>query len=342
MEPLLTVQNLNTHFFTDNGVVRSVDGVTFTVNEGETIGIVGESGSGKSVTALSIMHLLPYKIGKVVDGSIMFGNEDLVQLTEKKMRKIRGNDIAMIFQEPMTSLNPGFTIGNQIGEAIRLHKKLSRKEAKKRSVELLKEVGIPGAEQMVDEYPHKLSGGMRQRVMIAMALACNPKILIADEPTTALDVTIQAQILELIQKLKRESNTSILMITHDLAVVSEICDRVIVMYAGRVIEEADVTTLFESPAHPYTKGLIDSMPSLEEEVEWLKTIKGNVPIPSEMPIGCKFAPRCQYAIERCTVEEPELLDIGDGQKSRCFLAEEVKNEDAITGSERLESSLSYR
>lgn len=341
MKPLLTVQNLKTHFFTDNGVVRSVDGVTFTVNEGETIGIVGESGSGKSVTALSIMHLLPYKIGKVVDGSITFGDEDLVHLKEKKMREIRGNDIAMIFQEPMTSLNPGFTIGNQIGEAIRLHKKLNRKEARNRSIELLTEVGIPRADQMVDEYPHKLSGGMRQRVMIAMALACDPKLLIADEPTTALDVTIQAQILDLIRKLKKESNTSILMITHDLAVVSEICDRVIVMYAGRVVEEANVKTIFESASHPYTKGLIESMPSIEEEVEWLKTIKGNVPIPSEMPPGCKFAPRCKYATERCMEEEPELKDIGEGQKSRCFFAEEVKNEGAVTGSERLESTLSY-
>lgn len=341
LKPLLSVQNLKTYFFTDNGVVRSVDGVTFTVNEGETIGIVGESGSGKSVTALSIMHLLPYKIGKIVDGSITFGDEDLVRLKEKKMRGIRGNDIAMIFQEPMTSLNPGFTIGNQIGEAIRLHKKLNRKEARKRSIELLTEVGIPRADQMVDEYPHKLSGGMRQRVMIAMALACNPKVLIADEPTTALDVTIQAQILDLIQKLKKESHTSILLITHDLAVVSEICDRVIVMYAGQVIEEANVNTIFESASHPYTKGLIESMPSIEEEVEWLRTIKGNVPIPSEMPQGCKFAPRCKYATERCMEEEPELRDIVKGQKSRCFFAEEVKNESAAIGSERLESTLSY-
>ncbi|MFS0574312.1 ABC transporter ATP-binding protein [Sporosarcina sp. 179-K 3D1 HS] len=330
MKPLLTVQDLKTHFFTDNGVVRSVDGVTFAVHEGETIGIVGESGSGKSVTALSIMNLLPYKTGSIVDGSITFGNTDLVQIKEKEMRKIRGNDIAMIFQEPMTSLNPSYTIGNQIGEAIKLHKKVDRKEARKRSIELLKQVGIPNAERMVDEFPHKLSGGMRQRVMIAMALACDPKLIIADEPTTALDVTIQAQILELIQKLKQESNTSILMITHDLAVVSEVCDRVIVMYAGRVIEEADVRTIFESPSHPYTKGLIDSMPSIENEVEWLNTIKGNVPIPSEMPAGCKFAPRCQYAFDRCTTEEPELEEIGSGQKTRCFIAKEVKHEVVVT------------
>lgn len=330
MKPLLTVQNLKTHFFTNNGVVRSVDGVSFQVNEGETIGIVGESGSGKSVTALSIMNLLPYKVGNIVEGSILFENTDLVQIKEKEMRKIRGNDIAMIFQEPMTSLNPSYTIGNQIGEAILLHKKVSRKEARKRSIELLNQVGIPNAERMVDEFPHKLSGGMRQRAMIAIALACDPKLIIADEPTTALDVTIQAQILELIQKLKKESNTSILIITHDLAVVSEICDRVIVMYAGRVVEEADVRTMFTSASHPYTKGLIESIPSIDSEVEWLKTIKGNIPIPSEMPKGCKFAPRCNHAIDRCKTEEPDLVDIGNGQKSRCFIAKEVKHEVAIT------------
>ncbi|WP_153731774.1 ABC transporter ATP-binding protein [Sporosarcina obsidiansis] len=340
MKPLLTVSGLKTHFFTDEGVVRSVDGVSFIVSEGETIGIVGESGSGKSVTALSIMNLLPYKKGKIVEGDIMFQDQSLVGLKPKEMRAIRGNDIAMIFQEPMTSLNPGYTIGDQISEAIRLHKKVRRKEARKRSVDLLTEVGIPNAERMVDEYPHKLSGGMRQRVMIAMALACDPKLLIADEPTTALDVTIQAQILELIQKLKNDSNTSILMITHDLAVVSEVCDRVIVMYAGRVVEEASVKEIFESPSHPYTKGLIDSIPSIDVEVEWLKTIKGNVPIPSQMPTGCKFSPRCQYAMERCTKEEPELTRFESGQKSRCFLAKEVKDETTIIRSQELEVALS--
>lgn len=323
MEPLLSVQNLKTHFFTDNGVVRSVDGVNFTVNEGETLGIVGESGSGKSVTALSIMQLLPQRKGKIVEGSILFQDVDLAKLNEKKMRKIRGNEIAMIFQEPMTSLNPSYTIGNQIGEALRLHMKLNRKEAEKRSIELLEQVGISRAEKIVKDYPHRLSGGMRQRVMIAMALACNPKLIIADEPTTALDVTIQAQILELIQQMKRESNTSIMMITHDLGVVSEVCDRVIVMYAGRVVEEADVKTLFTSPSHPYTQGLINSIPTLEEEVEWLETIPGNVPIPSEMPEGCKFASRCKFAMEECLQAEPELYDIGPDQKSRCFLAKEV-------------------
>ncbi|MBU8918340.1 ABC transporter ATP-binding protein [Bacillus sp. FJAT-29953] len=330
MEPLLSVQNLKTHFFTDNGVVRSVDGVSFTVNEGETLGIVGESGSGKSVTALSIMQLLPPRKGKIVEGSIRFEDVELTKLTDKKMRKIRGNEIAMIFQEPMTSLNPSYTIGNQIGEALRLHMKLNRKEAEERSIELLTQVGIPRAEKIVKDYPHRLSGGMRQRVMIAMALACNPRLIIADEPTTALDVTIQAQILELIQQMKKKSNTSIMMITHDLGVVSEVCDRVIVMYAGRVVEEADVKTIFSSPSHPYTKGLIESIPTLEEEVEWLETIPGNVPIPSEMPEGCKFASRCKFAMEECLNAEPELYEIDPGQKSRCFLAKEVKHAVTVT------------
>lgn len=330
MQPLLSVQNLKTHFFTDNGVVRSVDGVSFTVNEGETLGIVGESGSGKSVTALSIMQLLPPRKGKIVEGSIRFEDVDLTKLTDKKMRKIRGNEIAMIFQEPMTSLNPSYTIGNQIGEALRLHMKLNRKEAEERSIELLTQVGIPRAEKIVKDYPHRLSGGMRQRVMIAMALACNPRLIIADEPTTALDVTIQAQILELIQQMKCKSNTSIMMITHDLGVVSEVCDRVIVMYAGRVVEEADVKTIFSSPSHPYTKGLIESIPTLEAEVEWLETIPGNVPIPSEMPKGCKFASRCKFAMEECLKAEPELYEIGRGQKSRCFLAKEVKHAVTVT------------
>jgi oligopeptide/dipeptide ABC transporter ATP-binding protein len=236
----------------------------------------------------------------------------------------------MIFQEPMTSLNPSFTIGEQIGETVRLHLKLNRKEAKKRSIELLQLVGIPRADEIVNEYPHQLSGGMRQHVMIAMALACSPKLLIADEPTTALDVTIQAQILELIQKLKKEGSTSIMMITHDLGVVSEVCDRVIVMYAGRVIEEAHVDTIFASPSHPYTAALIESLPSLDVEVEWLEVVSGNVPIPSEMPSGCKFAPRCKFAMERCLKEEPELIDIGNGQKSRCFLAKEDKKIAAAT------------
>jgi oligopeptide/dipeptide ABC transporter ATP-binding protein len=322
MKPLLEVEGLKTHFFTSDGVVRSVDGVDLIVGEGETVGVVGESGCGKSVTSLSVMRLIPSPPGKIVDGAIRFQGKDLAQVPESEMRSIRGNEIAMIFQDPMTSLNPVFTIGEQITETIRLHMKLDKKKAMERAVELLRQVGISRADQIVREYPHRLSGGMRQRVVIAMAMACNPKLLIADEPTTALDVTIQAQILDLMRSLKKEHGTSILMITHDLGVVAEMCERVIVMYGGKVVEEADVDTLFESPSHPYTKGLLQSIPSLDDEKEWLDSIPGNVPIPSEMPAGCKFAPRCQYAMDRCHAEEPVLYELENGQKSRCFLVEE--------------------
>lgn len=330
MKPLLNISGLKTHFFTAEGVVRSVDGVDIMIGEGETVGLVGESGCGKSVTSLSIMRLVPWPPGKIVEGSIMFQDKDIVCLSEAKMRDIRGNDIAMIFQDPMTSLNPVFTIGDQIVETIRLHMKLNKKKALSRAVDLLKQVGIPRAEQIVNEYPHRLSGGMRQRVVIAMAMACNPKLLIADEPTTALDVTIQAQILDLMRKLKKDNGTSILMITHDLGVVAEMCDRVVVMYGGKVVEEADVDTLFTAPSHPYTKGLLQSIPSIDQEKEWLDSIPGNVPIPSEMPEGCKFAPRCVYAVERCQTEEPTLYEIGNGQKSRCFLVEEGASYDGNT------------
>ncbi|WP_018132030.1 ABC transporter ATP-binding protein [Effusibacillus pohliae] len=321
MAPLLEIRGLKTYFFTDQGTVRSVDVVDLAVGHGETVGIVGESGCGKSVTSLSIMGLIPKPPGKIVDGSILFEGVDLLTLSEADMRRIRGNRISMIFQEPMTSLNPVFTIGDQICETLRLHTDLGKKEAKRRAVELLKEVGIPRAEQIADEYPHRLSGGMRQRVMIAMAMACQPKLLIADEPTTALDVTIQAQILDLMRKLKRENGTSILMITHDLGVVAEMCDRVVVMYGGKVVEEADVETIFYDPRHPYTIGLLKSIPSLDQEVEWLESIPGNVPFPSEMPDGCKFAPRCAFATDRCRQEEPELIELANGHKSRCFLTE---------------------
>lgn len=330
MKPLLNISGLKTHFFTAEGVVRSVDGVDIMIGEGETVGLVGESGCGKSVTSLSIMRLVPWPPGKIVEGSIMFQDKDIVCLSEAEMRDIRGNDIAMIFQDPMTSLNPVFTIGDQIVETIRLHMKLNKKKALSRAVDLLKQVGIPRAEQIVNEYPHRLSGGMRQRVVIAMAMACNPKLLIADEPTTALDVTIQAQILDLMRKLKKDNGTSILMITHDLGVVAEMCDRVVVMYGGKVVEEADVNTLFTAPSHPYTKGLLQSIPSIDQEKEWLDSIPGNVPIPSEMPEGCKFAPRCIYAMERCQTEEPTLYEIGNGQKSRCFLVEEGASYDGNT------------
>lgn len=322
MNPLLTVRNLKTHFFTGKEAVRSVDGVDFAIGKGETVGLVGESGCGKSVTSLSLMRLIPSPPGRIVCGSIQLEGQDLLQLSEAQMRNIRGNEIAMIFQDPMTSLNPVFTIGQQIIETIRLHMKLSKKEAADRSVMLLKQVGISRAEQIMNEYPHRLSGGMRQRVVIAMAMACNPKLLIADEPTTALDVTIQAQILDLMRTLQKENGTSILMITHDLGVVAEMCDRVIVMYGGKVVEEADVYTLFASPGHPYTKALLASMPSLDEEKEWLDSIPGNVPIPSEMPAGCKFAPRCVYAMDKCESAEPPLYELANGQKSRCFLVEE--------------------
>ncbi|UOF91295.1 ABC transporter ATP-binding protein [Fodinisporobacter ferrooxydans] len=324
MKPLLSIQNLKTHFFTDEGVVRSVDGVTIEIGAGETVGVVGESGCGKSITSLSIMRLIPQP-GKIVDGTIQFQDRDLLQLSEKQMRSIRGNEIAMIFQEPMTSLNPVFTIGDQLVETIHLHMKLNRKQALNRAVELLKQVGIPRASEIVHEYPHRLSGGMRQRVMIAMAMACNPKLLIADEPTTALDVTIQAQILDLMRKIQNESGTSILMITHDLGVVAEMCDRVIVMYAGKIVEQTDVKTLFKNPKHPYTQGLLASMPKLNERRERLASIEGQVPTPFTMPQGCKFAPRCPFATEQCLQAEPTLLQIeseSDPHQVRCWLHQE--------------------
>jgi oligopeptide/dipeptide ABC transporter ATP-binding protein len=298
MPPFLNVQGLKTHFFTDEGTYKSVDGVDFAIAEGETVGIVGESGCGKSVT-------------------VNFQGRNLLTLSEPEMRKIRGNEIAMIFQEPMTSLNPVFTVGNQIQETLRLHRHLKRKEAIERSIDLLRLVGIPRTEAMVSEYPHRLSGGMRQRVMIAMALACNPKLLIADEPTTALDVTIQAQILDLLRKLRNEHSSATIMITHDLGVVAEMCERVIVMYLGKVVEEADVRALFRSPRHPYTIGLLQCIPSLEREKEWLDSIPGNVPIPLAMPMGCRFEPRCPKASERCRQSEPDLLTVAPGHKVRC-------------------------
>lgn len=326
MNPLLTVKGLKTYFYTDEGVVKSVDGVDLVVSEGETVGIVGESGCGKSVTSLSIMRLFPSPPGKIVEGSIVFQDTDLVNAPEGRMRAIRGNDISMIFQEPMTSLNPVFTIGDQISETLRLHMKLKRKSAVKRAVELLKQVGLPRAEQIVHEYPHQLSGGMRQRVMIAMAMACNPKLLIADEPTTALDVTIQAQILDLMREIQKRSGTSIILITHDLGVVAEMCSRVIVMYAGRVVEETDVMSLFANPRHPYTQGLLQSIPQLGERKPRLASIPGNVPAPWEMPTGCKFAPRCPHASALCTQQEPSLKQVTDASEPhqvRCWLHEEA-------------------
>ncbi len=316
---MLKITGLKTYFFTDEGTYKAVDGVDFEIAQGETVGLVGESGCGKSVTALSVLRLIQSP-GKVVEGQIDFQKRNLLTLSEPEMRKIRGNDIAMIFQEPMTSLNPLFTIGNQIQETLKLHWHLKRKGAIERSIELLHLVGIPRAEAIINEYPHSLSGGMRQRVMIAMALACNPKLLIADEPTTALDVTIQAQVVDLMQKLKNESNSATILITHDLGLVAEMCERVIVMYAGKVVEEADVRTVFRNPMHPYTIGLLNCIPSLETEREWLDSIPGNVPIPLNMPKGCSFEPRCSQASELCRQKEPDLITVTSGHKVRCHNA----------------------
>jgi peptide/nickel transport system ATP-binding protein len=316
---ILEISNLKTYFFLDSGQVPAVNGVDFYIREGETLGIVGESGCGKSVTSLSIMRLLEHTPGRVVDGSIRFEGTDLLSLSENAMREIRGNEIAMIFQEPMTSLNPVFKIGDQIGEAVRLHLKLDKKQAREHVMNMLKLVGIPRAKEIMDEYPHQLSGGMRQRVMIAMAMSCEPKLLIADEPTTALDVTIQAQILDLMKKLKEEKGTAIMLITHDLGVVAEMCDRVVVMYAGKVVEEADVYEIFENPQHPYTKGLLNSIPKLRQKTDRLESIPGNVPIPANMPIGCKFAPRCSQAMDICWEQDPDLMQIAEGHQCRCFL-----------------------
>ncbi|NMB12874.1 MAG: ABC transporter ATP-binding protein [Firmicutes bacterium] len=317
-DKLLEVRGLKTYFYTEDGVVPAVDGVDFTIDKGETLGIVGESGCGKSVTSLSIMRLIPDPPGKIVDGEIIFEGFDLLKKTEAEMRKIRGNDISMIFQEPMTSLNPVFTIGNQIMEAIILHQNLDKGAAREKAIEMLHLVGIPSPDKRVDEYPHQLSGGMRQRVMIAMALSCNPKLLIADEPTTALDVTIQAQILDLMRHLRDEFGTSIMLITHDLGVIAELAERVVVMYAGKIVERADVKLLFGDPMHPYTLGLLGSIPKLTEQQERLQVIDGVVPDPAFMPQGCRFHPRCQEAREICKVQEPDLLQHKPGHEVACW------------------------
>lgn len=316
-QALLEISQLQLHFFMDKGVVKAVDGVDLTVREGEVVGLVGESGCGKSVTSLAVMGLVEAP-GKIVGGSIRFDGRDLTKLSHKEMRQIRGNEIAMIFQEPMTSLNPVFTIGNQMVEAVRLHRDVSKKEARAMALEMLKKVGI-SREGILDEYPHQLSGGMRQRVMIAMAMVCRPRLLIADEPTTALDVTIQAQILDLMRSLNREFGTAILLITHDMGVVAEMCDRVVVMYAGQVVEEADVRRMFRATQHPYTSGLLRSIPKLDERRKRLYSIPGNVPSPHRMPAGCRFAPRCDQVMEICREAEPELFAVEPGHLSRCWL-----------------------
>ncbi|HIX42114.1 peptide ABC transporter ATP-binding protein [Kurthia sp. 3B1D] len=321
---LLRVSELETTFFTDDGPVQAVDGVSFSLYEGEILGVVGESGCGKSVTSLSIMGLIPSPPGKITGGEIVYKDQDLTTFSQKEFRKIRGKDIAMIFQEPMTSLNPLFTIGSQLTEAISIHnKEWSKKQIRARAIEMMKLVGLPRAEELFKDYPHQLSGGMRQRVMIAMALVCDPAILIADEPTTALDVTIQAQILALMKDLNRRLNTAVMMITHDLGVVAETCERVVVMYGGKIVEEGLVDEIFKNPQHPYTKGLIQSIPDMRYKKQRLYAIPGNVPKPGSVTQGCRFAERCEFAFERCRLEEPMLYVVSPEHKSRCFLTEEV-------------------
>jgi peptide/nickel transport system ATP-binding protein len=322
-ERLLEVKGLKTHFFTDEGVVRAVDGVDFHIDKGETLGIVGESGCGKSVTALSIMRLIPQPPGRIVEGQILYNGRNLLDLTPAQIRKIRGKEISMIFQEPMTSLNPVFTCGEQIAEAIRLHEGLGRRDAMDKTVEMLRLVHIPNAERRVKEYPHQLSGGMRQRIMIAMALSCNPKLLIADEPTTALDVTIQAQILELLNELKAKLNMAVMLITHDMGVIAETAQRVVVMYAAQVAEEAEVGELFKEPLHPYTQGLLRSIPRIDlaaiQRVR-LQTIPGVVPtLRGEEKPGCPFAPRCSFAKPMHFENTPPLKEVRPGHKVACFL-----------------------
>ncbi|HEY0174411.1 MAG TPA: ABC transporter ATP-binding protein [Pyrinomonadaceae bacterium] len=322
MSHLLEVKDLRTQFPTRAGVVRAVDGVSFHVGEGELLGLVGESGCGKSITALSVMRLIG-EPGRIVGGEIRFGGENLLAASDARMREIRGDDIAMIFQDPMTSLNPVYTVGEQIAEALRLHRKLNRKQAREAAVDAMREVAIPDPGRRADDYPHQLSGGMRQRVMIAMALACDPLLLIADEPTTALDVTIQAQILELIDELRRTRNLAVLLITHDLGVVAEVADRVAVMYTGRIVEESPVEELFARPKHPYTEGLLRSVPKLTaaeaKKAVRLSTIEGTVPKPTNLPEGCHFAPRCPHRMPRCTEGDLPLYQLDGGVSVRCVL-----------------------
>jgi peptide/nickel transport system ATP-binding protein/oligopeptide transport system ATP-binding protein len=324
--PLLEVNDLRTHFFTREGVVRAVDGVSFAVEKGRTLGIVGESGCGKSVTALSIMGLIPKPPAKIVSGEVLFEGRDLTQLSERRLEDVRGREIAMIFQDPMTSLNPTLTIGTQITETIRRHYDVSQAQANKKAIELMEEVRIPRASERLKDYPHRFSGGMRQRVMIAIALSCDPKLLIADEPTTALDVTVQAQILELMKELRERLGMAIMLITHDLGVVAEMVDEVVVMYAGRIVERGPVADVFSSPQHPYTESLLDSIPLLGMRYSTpLKAIRGVVPSPLEWPAGCRFAPRCDYAFDKCIGEDPPLLPVPP-QESACWLCESGRRE----------------
>lgn len=321
-KPLLEVKNLKTYFFTEDGVVKSVDGVDFYVNPGEVLGLVGESGCGKSVTSLSIMRLIGYP-GRVVEGEILFEGRNLLKVSESEMVKMRGNRISMIFQQPQSSLNPVFQVANQVAEVLKIHKKMNRERAWERAVELLKIVGIPDAENKAHAFPHEMSGGQAQRVMIAMALALNPNLLIADEPTTALDVTIQAQILDLIRDLRNRMGTAVILITHDLGIIAEMADRVAVMYAGRIVEQSEIYTLFDQPLHPYTQGLIASIPVLGKVQDRLDVIPGSVPNLVNLPPGCQFAPRCrsrqEYNLEICEVEEPDLVAVEPNHEVRCWL-----------------------
>ena len=325
MSYLLEVNNLQTHFPTRAGIVKAVDDVSFYINEGELLGLVGESGCGKSITALSLMRLIAPP-GEIVGGSIRFKDEDLLKASDERMREIRGDDISMIFQDPMTSLNPVYTVGEQIAEALRLHRGLNKRDAIGGAIDAMKEVAMPAPERRINDYPHQLSGGMRQRVMIAMALACNPELLIADEPTTALDVTIQAQILELLDELRQTRRLAVLLITHDLGVVAEVADRVCVMYTGRIVEESGVDELFEKPKHPYTQGLLRSVPKLrgigEQKETRLSTIEGTVPSPTNLPEGCHFAPRCEFRMDICTKGRIPLYEIENNIKVRCVLYDE--------------------
>lgn len=323
-EKILEVKNLTTSFKTERGMMNAVQGVSFHVDKGEILGLVGESGCGKSVTSQSIMRLYDEKRLARYQGEILFDGVDLLTLPEKKMQAVRGKDIAMVFQDSLSSLNPVFTCGNQIMEALMIHQKLSKREARSRAIEMLRLVGIPSPETRVDQYPHELSGGMRQRVMIACALSCHPKLLIADEPTTALDVTIQAQIMELIVELNQKLNMGVILITHDLSVVAETCSRVAVMYLGQIVEEADVFSLFQNPQHPYTKGLLRSIPKMNgERRERLFIIEGSVPLLSQIPQGCRFCPRCPFAEEGCSKAMPELQSVSSTQKVRCFRAGQI-------------------
>ncbi len=320
MEPLLEVRDLRTEFVTGEGVVHAVNGISYVLREGEALGIVGESGCGKSVSALSMMRLIPTPPGRIAGGEIIFNGRNLLSLRDEEMRRVRGNEIAMVFQDPMTSLNPVLTIGRQIGEALELHKGMDRKAARNRTIELLEMVGIPSARSRVDDYPHQFSGGMRQRVMIAMAISCEPRLLIADEPTTALDVTIQAQILDIMARLRRELGMALILITHDLGVVAGVCDRIAVMYAGYIVEEASAEDLFADPRHPYTLGLLRSLPRIDEpRRERLIPIEGLPPDLIALPPGCPFAPRCTYAVARSETERPVLEPVGPGHRVACWV-----------------------